>query len=285
VRFGRDWVLPPAVDRAVTRAVRKMRPVPQRERQAIAGNGKWHGAFRGRRCFVIANGPSLATENLDVLGAEITIVMNEFNRHHALAAWTPTFHCAAEPATFYRLPGGREYFSSLLRGFRDTVHVFPVETMSEFDRDGSVPASRLLLVKQDGRPAADFSEIDLADRVPAAHDTSILAVSLAIALGCDPIVILGLDYDWLGREDMQHFYADPEGFALPVDPGQVSYPKLPYLAKMRMTIPRWEAHEALRRIAERTGQRIINATPESFLDVYPRSTLAEVLADSGSRPA
>jgi hypothetical protein len=40
----------------------------------------------------------------------------------------------------------------------------------------------------------------------------------------------------------------------------------------------WEAHAALRRIASKNGQTILNATEGSFLDVYPTTTLGDVLA-------
>jgi hypothetical protein len=47
-----------------------------------------------------------------------------------------------------------------------------------------------------------------------------------------------------------------------------------------MGITTFEAHAALRRIAARSGQTILNATAGSFLDVYPAATLADVLAEN-----
>jgi hypothetical protein len=106
-----------------------------------------------------------------------------------------------------------------------------------------------------------------------------LAVSIAIAMGCSPIILLGLDYDWLARGEFRaHFYDDVAAPLLREDLREV-----PYLHEMKTAIPRWESHAALRRIAERSGQTILNATRGTFLDVYPRTTLDEVLGRTQAR--
>jgi hypothetical protein len=229
--------------------------------------------YAGRRCFVLANGPSLATVDVESLGGEITVVMNAFNRHPAIRLWQPTVHCVAEPATAYTSPEGLVFLQGLVRGYTSTTHVFPIETKALFDRTGMVPPERLVFVMQ-GRNAAEFDHIDLRGPIPSAHDTSILAVSVAIAMGCDPIVLLGLDYNWLSHRSInRHFYDDA---AMPWSAEDMS--KTAYLNVMRQSIPCWEAHAALRRIAATSGQTILNATEGSFLDVYPTTTLGDVLA-------
>jgi hypothetical protein len=40
----------------------------------------------------------------------------------------------------------------------------------------------------------------------------------------------------------------------------------------------WNAHANLRAIAEKNGQRVLNVSPGSYLDVYETDTLANVLA-------
>ena len=205
--------------------------------------------------------------------------MNAFNQHPALKLWQPTLHCVAEPAATYDEPDRVLFLERLLGGYTSTTHVFPMEMKPFFDRTGLLPPERLVLVKQHG-VAADYAAIDLTGPIPSAHDTSILAVSMAIAMGCNPIVLLGLDYNWLSHRSInEHFYDDAK---VPWGPEVLS--RWPYVQLLRMAIPCWEAHAALRVIAASRGQTIINATEGSFLDVYPTATLGEVLAGNHSTP-
>ena len=275
-----EWILPPAVKRVLlTSMSRARRDVSPAERAVLAANARLHGAYAGRRCFVLANGPSLANVDIEPLGEEITVVMNAFNRHPVMRQWQPVVHCAAEPASAYSGPHAvpLRFLRELVSGYESTTHVFPIEMKAIFDHTGILPPERLILVKQDGRRAAEFDNIDLTGPIPSAHDTSILAVSVAIAMGCDPIVLLGLDYNWLSHRSINaHFYDDD---AVWWDAEDLS--KSSYLKVMKDCVPCWEAHAALRRIAANSGQTILNATEGSFLDAYPCTTLGEVLAGRG----
>jgi len=268
-----EWVLPPGVKRALVRvASARRRRLSRAERVALASNSRLQGAFAGRRCFVLANGPSLANVDIDSLGSEVTVVMNAFNRHPAIRLWQPTVHCVAEPADTYTSPEKLEFLRGMLTGYTSTIHVFPLEMKALFEETGLLPPERLILFKADGTPASEFDRVDLTGPIPSPYDTSVLAVSVAIAMGCDPIVILGLDQNGLSHQGLNaHFYAEDPGSAEDLS-------RTPYLVKMRQGITTFEAHAALGRVAAKNGQTILNATEGSFLDVYPTAALGDVLA-------
>lgn len=276
-----DWLLPPAVKRILvgTRA-RRGRAISPAERGVLAANIRLQGAYAGRRCFVLGNGPSLAKVDLRPLAGEITVVMNAFNQHPAIRLWQPVVHCMAEPANAYSKPYSFRLLERCLLGYTTTTHVFPIEMKGVLESAGLLPPERVAYVAQDGRTAAMFDHIDLTGPVPSAHDTSILAVSVAIAMGCNPIVLLGLDYNWLSHRSVNtHFYDDATVPWPAEDLGET-----PYLETMRSSVQCWEAHAALRRIAAKSGQTILNATEGSFLDVYPATTLGDVLAGKPRPP-
>jgi hypothetical protein len=272
--FASQWI-PPALVRAARRAVRWgrwLRTSPE-DRAALASNARLQGAYSGRRCFVIANGPSLADVDIDLLADEVTIVMNAFNQHPALGRWQPTVHCAAEPANTYSSPARIQFLRELLKGYESTIHVYPIEMRKTFNQTGLLPPERLVLVRQDGRTAAEFTRIDLTQAIPSPHDTSILAVSVAVAMGCSPIVLLGLDYNWLSHRSINRHFYDDEAVPWPV----YDMADTAYLDAMTRSIKSWQAHAALRDIASRAGQDIVNATEGSYLDVYPTAVLTDIL--------
>jgi hypothetical protein len=243
------------------------------ERHVLTLNSRLQGSHRGRRCFVIGNGPSLADEDIGSLGGEVTVVMNAFNQHPSLRMWQPTIHCRAEPGRTYMTPERLESLRRQLEGYESTIHVFPIQAKPALDRARILPPERLAYVRMD-RVASEHTRIDLTQAIPSAPDTSILAVAVAIAIGCSPIVLLGVDYDWLSHRSVQaHFY---DSSAVPwsaEDLGTASY-----LEDLKAGVICWESHAALREIALRGGQEIVNATRGSFLDTYPRTTLGAVLA-------
>jgi len=270
-----EWLLPPGVKRLASRALGRHahQVITPAEKAILAGNATLAGAYAGRRCFVLGNGPSLAKVDLAPLAGEVTIVMNAFNQHPAARLWQPTFHCMAEPADAYSKPHMLDLLKTCLAGYTTSRHVFPIEARAVVEGVGLIPTDRLVFVKQQGT-AAEYERIDLTGFVPTAHDTSILAVCLAIALGCSPIVLLGVDYTWLShRSTHTHFYDDD---AVPWP--SVSLGTYAYLEQIKFALSAWEAHASLRRIAAAGGQTIVNATEGSFLDVYPMTTLAALLA-------
>lgn len=267
--------LPPAIYGPAVRWFREHRATSAQDRDLLARNAWIRDRYQKQKCFVLANGPSLRDIDLARLADQPTIVMNHFNQHQAFGDWQPTFHCAAEPVERYHDEAGSRSLNRMLSGYTKTVHVFPIGARPEL-RERGVPEDRLVFFRADGRTAAEFSRIDFTQAVPIPHDTSILAVSLAIALGCDPIILLGLDYDFLSHRSVNRHFYDDEAASLPVeDMGAV-----PYVESLRSAIPCWVAHAALHSIAAGNGQRIMNASRDSFLDTYPFVEFDHALASN-----
>ena len=62
---------------------------------------KYRNKFKGQRCFLIGNGPSLRAEDLDALNAmgEITFGCNFIHRIYGSTDWRPTFHFISDSST------------------------------------------------------------------------------------------------------------------------------------------------------------------------------------------
>lgn len=55
---------------------------------------QYHNKYQGKRCFIVANGPSLRTDDLDLLhkNGEITFAMNRIYNIFPNTDWRPTFY-------------------------------------------------------------------------------------------------------------------------------------------------------------------------------------------------
>ena len=260
------------------------------DRRALAPNGVYADRYRGRRCFVIGNGPSLATQDLAPLAGELTFVMSAFFRHTAVERWQPTYYCFADPLFFDGSATMRDFFGSLGERVRDATFLVPLHARRAIAEQGLLPEDRLRFVAF-GRPLAATTEvrIDLRGRVSAVQSVSQLAILAAMFMGCSPIYLLGLDHDWLSHRGLdRHFY---QGYAgLEKHPQvQPDLKKWRYRDLMESQLALWRGYEALDALARRAGIRILNATGGGFLDVFEGADYALVVADGsargGDRPA
>jgi hypothetical protein len=281
--FRRRWLLPPGVHDASVRLISdlKCRFSPSRRKRLapLGRNRDLQNRFRGRPGFVIANGPSLAGQDLAPLAGEVTIVMNAFYRHPILSSgWRPTVHCMAEPATAYDDP-------LLLQLLRDCtsisaeIHIFPLEVRRVLQAHQLLPDEEVHYVDfwRDLSVYSPSQVLSLAAPLPYLGGTAHLSLVAAMFLGCSPIYLLGFDHDCLSHRGMdRHFYAHqgPETVA----GGLWDLRRFSYLELLEAMTRDWKSYYWLRRIAERHGIEIYNATDGGFLDVFERARYEDVIA-------
>ena len=70
---------------------------------SFASNGRYRDRHKGQRCFILATGPSIKEQNLQILRGEICIAVSHFFLHKDLDVIRPSYHVVAPyhpPFTF-----------------------------------------------------------------------------------------------------------------------------------------------------------------------------------------
>lgn len=57
---------------------------------------RYKGRYKGKRCFIIGNGPSLKGKDLDELKDEVTFAANKIYKIFPETVWRPTFYCVQD---------------------------------------------------------------------------------------------------------------------------------------------------------------------------------------------
>lgn len=236
---------------------------------------------RGQPMFLLGTGPSLQKTDLAPLADHLTMGVNSFYRHPVLERWRPTYFAMMDWAIFIN---GREmdpFFDQVRAALPGETKLFvPSMFVREMRAHAWFPEERTFYVPMDGDFAdGPWPSIDLS-LLPSTPNAIMFAVALAIHLGASPIVLLGVDHDYLAapfthQANDTHFHTGPSwsfSSASTVDN------LLDYQHSAAYCLRLWMAHANLRAIAERNGQVILNAAPGSFLDTYERDDLASVLA-------
>jgi hypothetical protein len=215
--------------------------------------------YRGRRCFVMGNGPSLLKCDLNLLATEITIVSNAHYLIWDRLTYVPTFLTIEDKLVAQdRAPE--------IRRLNQITKVLPFDLHSLL---GEADANAIYVYFE--RLHRDFPRFsfDLQRIAYWGGTVSFFNLQLAAYLGCNPIVLIGFDHSYQvpadqirnhvivsQQEDVNHIHPDYFG------PGYRWHD--PNTARMEA------AYHCARRELGPAGFRVVNATAGGHLEVFDR---------------
>jgi hypothetical protein len=249
------------------------------ERAITARNAIFKNKHQGQRCFVIATGPSLKTQDISPLENEITFVMSGFWQHPVLDRWQPTYYCLSDPVYFDGSEPMKKFFTSLTARSNQSTFFVPLFARRVVKEQQLLPSDRTYLVAFRGDLNHEkLEDLDFAKPIPSAWTVSQFCLMAAIYMGCSPIYLLGFDHDWLShRGTYRHFY---EGLG-----GLEEHPEVrpelkdhSYKVVMECALVIWRGYESLLALARRKGIRILDATNGGFLDVFEPAEYEQIVS-------
>lgn len=216
--------------------------------------------YPGERCYVIGNGPSFNDIDVGKLFGKKTIAVNMLYRHSCYDVLNPMFHCAIDPA-MYKGEVGRD-FLEVIETHRKTNYLLTAKAPEEFRTQPNAYSTILGYL-----PSSICSPYDLSKPSAAFVNVILVAIELAIYLGFSEIVLLGCDFSQFANRKECHSYGESGS----KERSSTMFQDLQGHAIAVMQ------HTWLRSYAESRGAVILNATEGSYLDVYQRCKVEDVL--------
>lgn len=232
---------------------RLMWELPTREsREARERLRAYKDRHRGERCFVVANGPSLRTMDLEPLKREFTIGMNRIYRLREINGFLPNYLVVID------IDSQIEQIYKELRDVETTLFVnWNARRYFEARRD-------LNFLKLTFRPR--FST-DLEKGIWGGHSVTYACIQLAYYLGFSEVILVGKDHNY-------HNAGVPGAVVRSTGEEQNHFIQGYYKKGMTWRIPDYKGEELAYRMAreafERSGRRILDATIGGKLDVFPK---------------
>lgn len=271
LQFLADWILAPKTFTFVRNGIFKVR-IYYKYANLLKRNEKLRDLFKGKRCFVIGNGPSIKRQDLSLLKHEIKIVCNYFFNHEILKEWQPTIYCAGDPATSHSIPAYIDYYQNIFRKIDPLFYIFHWTVLEQISNNDEIKITSAQRDKMLGfvsdsvlYEVSDRSQIDFTKTIPTIRHTPMLSIMVAMYMGCNPIILIGCDHDYAykyfqGKYEVEHFY--PES-----NPQIIQRTYLQVFEDMFKT---YACYRKLNQIALNKGISILDATDGGFLDTFKK---------------
>ncbi|MBE9236780.1 DUF115 domain-containing protein [Anabaena aphanizomenioides LEGE 00250] len=274
-----DWILAPKTLSAIKYIAsriesilidyRNVRNYPIEYARILDRNIKLRNIYQGKRCFVIGNGPSINRQDLSLLKNEINIVCNAFFNHEILKEWQPTIYCAGDPWH----PSSLSFLLDIFDKINPLFYVFDYSLLEFLANDGiqipSVIRDKILGFATYSSLYRDHIseqiQIDFTRPVPGIRHTPMLSIMIAMYMGCNPIILIGCDHDYVYKffrqeYEVTHFY--PES-----TPEMISSDQK-YISVAQDILKTYGSYAKLNQIALKRGVSILDATDNGCLDTF-----------------
>jgi len=254
--------------------------------QTLKANRELAGRHRGRRCFIVGNGPSVKALDLTVLEGETVISVSNGYLHAGYMRFAPKYHVV--PQITY----GTMTEDQVARWFTEMHENLGEAELFLNETEAGIVAERKLFsgrkvhyvaLRTSFDDIGNTSIIDIAKPIPRIDSVPVLALMIAMHMGFENIVLLGVDHDsWRSGYYTYAFdlktQADAD-FSVTFE-GKIlspNYDTFQSLARL------WRQYRRLAMIASANGIRIINAGIGGELDEFERIPLNLLLSQDKAR--
>lgn len=219
---------------------------------------------KGKRCFIIGNGPSLTIEDLERIGTEDSFAMNRIYQIFNQTKWRPTYYYSQDRET---LDDVSQDFQTVINECglvilnSSAIHYFKMKDRPKKlnfafinDRDRDV---------ESGNRKPLFSS-DITEQIYEGNTATYGCIQIAVYMGYSHIYILGVDHNYsitlnedgtiIENNDVKNYMPGLEG----------RLTNLPVLDKATL------AYRVAREECEKKGIGIWNATRGGKLEVFER---------------
>lgn len=259
-----------------------------RDKKILSKNLELKNKYTGKRCFLIGAGPSIAATDLSKLKQEFTFVVNEFEKNPQHKALSPKFHIITE--SNYFTEGGPEYWLGRFKEkdrdiSTETTMIISLRAKPFIEKNGLFKKHKIFYTGTQGifTDKLPFN-INLNRYVPQPKNSILMCAMVATWMGFNEIYLLGCEHSFLAQPlgpnkslGFAHSYNNEISASEEVnDEVLKKYITLKemnfnYEMNMASTLQLFRSYRLFYAKARRLhpNLKIFNATPNSFLDVFP----------------
>ncbi len=248
-----------------------------KDKKFLRKNSDFKNIFSGKRCFVVATGPSIKNQNLKKLKGEIVISVSNFFVHPDFREISPEFHLFVPSHP----PVTPEQYGAW---FKEAEEIFPagqkvlisITDKPIVEKFQAFKNQKVYYYRSGHKPLSPETEIDFTRSLPVIQTSVHIGIFLAFYAGAKEIYLLGCDHDWiLHLNQTRHFYDEKESKLSNLKYNEWEGKDLE--VEFQSYVNLWKIYKKIRKYAGKRDVSITNATDGGLLDVFPRLPLNEVI--------
>ena len=227
---------------------------------------KFKNIHKGARCFIIGTGPSLTTEDLELLKDEICFGSNRIFEIYPRTSWRPTYYINQD------YPLLKKYVNEI-NELKPRAVFLPIDVKPSY---GHNPLANFFVLRyNDFYPGdADFSE-NLHHYMGQGFTVTYGAIQMARYMGFSEVYLLGIDHNYSISLNEKGIPVMNEGVQDYFQGSKASNKGLDLPRVVESTV----AYMTARKYADRhPGFTVYNATRGGKLEAFRRVKLEDVLA-------
>ncbi|MEH7495479.1 6-hydroxymethylpterin diphosphokinase MptE-like protein [Neobacillus niacini] len=226
---------------------------------------KLRNKHKGKRCFIIGNGPSLTVEDLDKLKSDFTFAFNRIYYIFDKTDWRPTYYCSEDDKTIIK---SIEEINNL----KLENKFFPINFPSDY-KIYFKNANYYIFKFGKWNVEPKFSE-DLVKGVYWGNTVVYTAIQMAVYMGIKEIYLLGIDHNFSRM-------LNDKGEVIIDETAKDYFTEKYNTDKEELYIPNIEvstrAFRAAKKYADKHNIKIYNATRGGKLEVFERVNFDQII--------
>lgn len=230
----------------------------------------YRNRYKGRRCFVIGNGPSLNKHDLSLLANEYSFGVNGIFYKTETSGFVPTFYVVEDNMVMKENLDRIHEYRPLIRKF------FPTDYKSLHPKDGKTSfftMNRAFYTKNSPYFEKPQFSTDASKRVFCGQSVTIINLQLAFYMGFTEVYLIGMDFSYKVNQETQEVQKNSVHILSKGDDENHFHPE--YFGKGKTwKDPKLHNVEAsyvkCKEVYENHGRRIYNASVGGELEVFER---------------
>ena len=237
---------------------------------------EYKNKYRGKRCFVVANGPSVTPEDLDLIKDEYSIGMNYIYTVFDKTEWRPTW---------WTVTDSKKVLNNTIKNKPYSIPIFTTRECLETESQKFISDNNIVYVQQIYLRYHHARE-KMMRWWSEAGTVAVFALELAMYMGFSEIILLGYD-NTLSIKSTHHVADNNEVYRQEGEAKQSRISKrAARLGKSQMSENEFDQsvyneimdqYKGIKKLAKKKKINIINSTRGGRLEVFERKNLEEVI--------
>ncbi len=248
-------------------------------KEFLKDNVRFKDCHRGERLFIVGNAPGISLLNLLHLKDEETMVVSNFYLHKDFDHIKPKYYCFAP--FYYDHKGNDEFLhnwiSEVFSHGQDISYFFALRDKRIIDgikaaEEKNIHYLALRMLQNEKYFNDIFTEIDLTKTIMGVRSVPVMCLQIALYMGFSEIYLIGIEHSYLVTNEYHYFFDKKDSMIEDTDPTVSKDGKviIPFREGLVDTFYLWDEYKTLKRIAERKGIKIFNASVGGILDIFER---------------